>query len=87
MLLPGGARASIHPTPALVAIDMDTGGATAERRPSQAAQMAANLLALPEVARQIRLRNLSGAVVVDVAVVFLAPVHPPNPPLIPKREL
>ena len=30
--LPGGARLHIHPTPALVAIDVDAGGATAERR-------------------------------------------------------
>ena len=65
--LPGGARASIHPTPALVAIDVDAGGATADRRAKPAAQMAANLAALPEIARQIRLRNLSGAILVDVA--------------------
>ena len=65
--LPGGARASIHPTPALVAIDMDAGAATGERRAKPAAQMAANLAALPEIARHIRLRNLSGAILVDVA--------------------
>ena len=65
--LPGGARASIHPTPALVAIDVDAGGATADRRPKPAAQMAANLAALPVLARHIRLRNLSGAILIDVA--------------------
>ena len=65
--LPGGARASIHPTPALVAIDVDAGSATADRRAKPAAQMAANLAVLPELARQIRLRNLSGAILVDVA--------------------
>jgi len=65
--LPGGARASIHPTPALVAIDVDAGSAAADRRAKPAAQMAANLAALPEIARQIRLRNLSGAILVDVA--------------------
>ncbi len=65
--LPGGACASIHPTPALVAIDVDAGAATADRRTKPAAQMAANLAALPEIARQIRLRNLSGAILVDVA--------------------
>ena len=65
--LPGGARANIYPTPALVAIDVDAGGATADRRARSAAQMAANLAALPEIARQIRLRNLSGAILVDVA--------------------
>ena len=67
IVLPGGARASIHPTPALVAIDIDAGAATADRRAKPAAQMAANLAALPEVARHIRLRNLSGAILVDVA--------------------
>lgn len=65
--LPGGMRASIHPTPALVAIDVDTGGASADRRPKRAAQLAANRAMLPALARQIRLRNLSGAIVVDVA--------------------
>ena len=65
--LPGGARASIHPTPALVAIDMDGAGASADRRGKAASQMAMNLQALPELARHIRLRNLSGAILVDVA--------------------
>lgn len=65
--LPGGMRASIHPTPALVAIDVDAGGTSADSRPKRAAQMAANRAMLPALARQIRLRNLSGAIVVDVA--------------------
>jgi Ribonuclease G/E len=65
--LPGGGRASIHPTPALVAIDCDAGGGTAERRAKGAAQRAANEAALPAIARAIRLRNLSGAIVVDLA--------------------
>jgi len=65
--LPGGMSASIHPTPALVAIDVDAGGTSADRRPKQTAQMAANMNMLPALARQIRLRNLSGAIVVDVA--------------------
>ena len=70
--LPGGARLSIHPTPALVAIDIDSGGTSADRRPKQVAQMAANLALLPALARQIRLRNLSGAIVVDVAGLSMA---------------
>jgi Ribonuclease G/E len=65
--LPGGGRASIHPTPALVAIDLDAGAATAERRAKPGAQRAANQAALPAIARAIRLRNLSGAIVVDLA--------------------
>lgn len=69
--LPGGMRASIHPTPALVAIDVDAGGASADRRPKRTAQVAANRAMLPELARQIRLRNLSGAIVVDLAGIAL----------------
>ena len=41
----------IHPTPALVAIDVDAGGATAARQPKAAAQLAANRAALPALAR------------------------------------
>ncbi len=65
--LPGGLRASIHPTPALVAIDVDMAAATGARQPKQAAQLAANLAAMPALARQIRLRNLSGAILIDPA--------------------
>jgi len=65
--LPGGMRATIHPTPALVAIDMDTAAATTGRQPKGAMQLAANRAALPELARQIRLRNLSGAILIDLA--------------------
>ncbi len=65
--LPGGARASIHPTPALVAIDVDIASASAERRPKSSSQREVNRAALPGLARAIRLRNLSGAIVVDLA--------------------
>jgi Ribonuclease G/E len=65
--LPGGARLSVHPTPALTALDIDLAGASAERRSKTASQLAANHALLPALARQIRLRNLSGAIVVDVA--------------------
>ena len=65
--LPGGMRASFHPIPALVAVDLDSGRASMDRRAKAAAQLAANRAALPEVARQIRLRNLSGAILLDVA--------------------
>lgn len=67
LALPGGVRASIHPTPALVAIDLDTAGASGDRRAKAAAQWAANTAVLPALARQIRLRNLSGAILVDLA--------------------
>lgn len=65
--LPTGVRLHIHPTPALVAIDIDSGGFAASRRGKSTAHLAANRAALPALARQIRLRNLSGAILVDFA--------------------
>lgn len=65
--LPGGMIATFSPTPALVAIDLDMASATGGRAVKATAQVAANRLALPALARQIRLRNLSGAIVVDLA--------------------
>jgi Ribonuclease E/G family len=65
--LAGGAALHIDPTPALVAIDLDIGGAAGGRLPARAAHQAFNLAAIPEIARQIRLRNLSGAILVDLA--------------------
>jgi hypothetical protein len=65
--LPGGLRATITPTPALVAIDVDMAGASGGGAPKQAAQEAMNRAALPALARQIRLRKLSGAILVDLA--------------------
>lgn len=65
--LPGGMRASIHPTPALVAIDMDTGSASAGRQTKQTAQFAANRMAIAPLLHQLRLRNLSGAIMIDLA--------------------
>ena len=65
--LPGGARLSIYPTPALVAIDVDAGGALAGSGGARARHEALNRALLPALAGQIRLRNLSGAIVVDLA--------------------
>jgi Ribonuclease G/E len=65
--LPQNGRLHVYPTPALVAIDVDAGGAVASRQGKMAAHMAANRAALPELVRQIRLRNLSGAILVDFA--------------------
>jgi hypothetical protein len=62
-----GARFSITPTPALTAIDMDTAHGSSERRDKASAQLAINRAMLPDLARQIRLRNLSGAILVDFA--------------------
>ncbi|WP_171033964.1 ribonuclease E/G [Lichenicoccus roseus] len=65
--LPGGMRASIQPTAALVAIDMDLAAGTAERRPKQTVQFAANRAAIAPLLHQLRLRNLSGAILIDLA--------------------
>ncbi len=63
----GGTRLWIHPTPALTAIDIDAGRATAARTVKGAAQRAINRAVLPQLAEEIRLRNLSGAILVDFA--------------------
>jgi Ribonuclease G/E len=60
LALRGGARLSFHPTPALVAIDVDSGAAAGPH-------LALNRALVPVLARQIRLRNLSGAILVDFA--------------------
>jgi Ribonuclease G/E len=57
--LPGGAVMHITPTPALTAIDIDSGAATGET------PLALNTAIIPEIARQIVLRNLSGAILID----------------------
>lgn len=67
MTLPGGASFSIHPTPALVAIDVDLGAAAGERKARGTAQRAANRALMPELARHIRLRDLSGVILIDFA--------------------
>ncbi len=61
--LPNGARLTIDPVEALTAIDVDSGAGG--RRAAEDANLRTNLAVLPEVARQVRLRNLSGLIVVD----------------------
>jgi Ribonuclease G/E len=67
--LPSGSRFSVWPTPALVAIDVDGGSALAGRARGNAprAHLGLNAAMIPELARQIRLRNLSGAIFIDLA--------------------
>ena len=64
--LPGGARLSVEPTRALIAVDVDVGGASAGRDAKQA-RRAANMAALRETARLLRLKGLGGNVVIDLA--------------------
>lgn len=61
--LPSGGSVSISETPALVAIDVDSGGA--DGRTAAQTGLAVNLEAADEVARQIGLRSLAGQMVVD----------------------
>ncbi len=70
--LPGGARLTVYPTPALTAIDIDLGASTGARGSKARTQFAANLALLPPLARQIRLRNLSGAILVDLGGVSVS---------------
>ncbi|EAU43714.1 ribonuclease E/G, partial [Salipiger bermudensis] len=60
--LPGGGSMYIEPTRALVAIDINTGNDT-----SPAAGLKANMAALRELPRQLRLRGLGGQILVDPA--------------------
>jgi Ribonuclease G/E len=65
--LPQGAFMHIAVTPALTAIDIDAGAATAEGSAKPQSQLALNTAIIPEIARQILLRNLSGAILIDFA--------------------
>lgn len=62
--LPSGGYLIIHQTEALVAIDVNSGRGNTESNIEETA-LKVNLEAAWEVARQIRLRNLSGLIVVD----------------------
>jgi len=62
--LPSGGSTVIMPTEALVAIDVNSGRSTQERN-IEATALRTNLEAAEEVAKQLRLRNLGGLIVVD----------------------
>lgn len=66
-MLPGGARMHVHATPAVTAIDLDMAGLAAGRGAKRTAHEEANRVAIPALARQIRLRNLGGGIIVDLA--------------------
>ena len=62
--LPSGGYLVINPTEALVSIDVNSGRATREHNIEDTA-LQTNLEAAEEVARQLRLRDLAGLIVID----------------------
>jgi ribonuclease E len=62
--LPSGGSVVIHVTEALTAIDVNSGRSTRERNIEETA-LKTNLEAADEVARQLRLRDIAGLVVID----------------------
>ncbi len=62
--LPSGGYLIINPTEALVSIDVNSGRSTGESNVESTA-LHTNLEAAEEVARQLRLRDLSGLIVID----------------------
>lgn len=62
--IPGGGVLSIEPTAALTAIDVDSGARQGSSDPDRFA-LDLNIAAAQEAARQIRLRNLGGLIVID----------------------
>ena len=62
--LKSGGYLVINPTEALVAIDVNSGRATKERTIEETA-LKTNLEAAEEIARQLRLRDLAGLIVID----------------------
>ncbi len=64
VMLKSGGSLVINPTEALVSIDVNSGKATKERHIEETA-LKTNLEAAAEVARQLRLRDLGGLVVID----------------------
>ena len=62
--LPSGGSIVLQPTEALISIDVNSGRSTTERNVEETA-IKTNLEAADEVARQLRLRDLAGLIVVD----------------------
>ncbi|WP_018699863.1 Rne/Rng family ribonuclease [Amorphus coralli] len=62
--LPSGGYIVLNPTEALVSIDVNSGRATREHN-IEATALQTNLEASEEIARQLRLRDLAGLVVID----------------------
>ena len=62
--LPSGGYLVIHPTEALISIDVNSGRSTTERNVEETA-IKTNMEAAAEVGRQLRLRDLAGLIVID----------------------
>lgn len=78
--LESGGYLVINPTEALVAIDVNSGRATKERDIEETA-LKTNLEAADEIAKQLRMRNLAGLIVVD----FIDMDEPKNNAAVEKR--
>lgn len=63
--LKSGAYLIIQPTEALVAIDVNTGKAISKKKDVQKTFLKVNMEAAKEIAVQLRLRNLSGMILID----------------------
>ncbi|MCI9079298.1 MAG: ribonuclease E/G [Lachnospiraceae bacterium] len=63
--LKSGAYIIIQPAEALVAIDVNTGKAVSKKKDVQKTFLKTNIEAAKEIAVQIRLRNLSGIIIID----------------------
>ncbi|WP_269542445.1 Rne/Rng family ribonuclease [Cerasicoccus fimbriatus] len=63
--LPGGGEIVIEETEALVAIDVNTGGHRGKDKDGKNYIVNVNLEAASEIARQIRLRNIGGLIIMD----------------------
>ena len=65
VLLPSGGEIVMEETEALVSIDVNTGSHKGDRKDGKNFILQANVEAAMEVARQMRLRNLGGLVIID----------------------
>ena len=65
VLLPSGGEIVLEETEALVSIDVNTGSHKGNRKDGKNFILQANVEAAMEVARQMRLRNLGGLVIID----------------------
>ena len=64
-LVKNGGYLVIQPTEALVSIDVNTGKAISKKKDVQKTFLKVNLEAATQIARQLRLRNLSGMILID----------------------